>query len=338
MNIKTLGIDIAKNIFHIHGVDNMGKKVISKAIKRNKLLEFINQLPICLIGMEACGGANYWGQKFTAMGHKVKLIAPQFVKPYVKSNKNDKVDAEAICEAITRPNMRFVAIKSKEQQDILSIHRARSMLVRERTSQSNQVRGLLHEYGITMPLSISSAMSELPQILGDDNNGLSSCARELFYDLYAELRNKDFKIKEYDKKIDIICESNFICKLLCKLAGIGPLTATAMVGLIGDPKVFKNGRELSAYLGLVPRQHSTGGKTRLLGISKRGDRYVRCLLIHGARSVLFRSKNLPARKAKWLKDLVSRRDFNKAVVALANKNARTVWAIMTKSDNFVWDN
>lgn len=338
MYIKTLGIDIAKNIFHIHGVDNMGKKVISKAIKRNKLLEFINQLPICLIGMEACGGANYWGQKFTAMGHEVKLVAPQFVKPYVKSNKNDKVDAEAICEAITRPNMRFVAIKNKEQQDILCIHRARSMLVRERTSQSNQIRGLLYEYGITIPLTISRVMSELPQILGDDNNGLSSCVRELFYDLYAELRNKDFKIKEYDKKIDSICESNFICKLLCKLAGIGPLTATAMVGLVGDPKVFKNGRELSAYLGLVPRQHSTGGKTRLLGISKRGDRYVRCLLIHGARSVLFRSKNLPEKKAKWLKDLVTRRNFNKAVVALANKNARTVWAIMTKSDNFVWDN
>jgi len=337
MYIKTLGVDLAKNIFQIHGVDNVGKKVINKAIKRNKLPEFINQLPPCLIGMEACGGSNYWGQKFTDMGHKVKLISPQFVKPYVKSNKNDAVDAEAICEAVTRPNMRFVAIKNKVQQDIQSIHKVRARLVKERTAQSNQLRGLLHEYGIVIPQGIRYVMNEVPSILEDENNGLTSCGRELFSDLYAELRNVDFKVSEYDKKITTLCASNPICKLLCKLPGVGPLTATAISALVGSAELFKNGRELSAYLGLVPKQYSSGGKSKLLGISKRGDRYVRCLLIHGARAVLFQTKNLPISKANWLKELKTRRGFNRAVVALANKNARTIWAIMTKGEDFIWN-
>ena len=337
MNIKTLGIDLAKNIFQIHGVDYKGKRLINKAIKRNKLPEFINQLPPCLIAMEACGGSNYWGQKFKEMGHDVKLISPQFVKPYVKSNKNDMVDAEAICEAVTRPNMRFVAIKNKEQQDIQCIHKVRARLVKEKTALVNQIRGLLHEYGVVIPQGISYVKSELPLILEDSNNGLTLRGRELFNDLYIQLKNIVLKVEEYDKKVEKICASNPICKLVCKLPGIGPLTATAIVALIGNINVFKNGRELSAYLGLVPRQHSSGGKTRLLGISKRGDRYVRCLLIHGARAVLFRAKNLPASKANWLKELILRRGLNRTVVALANKNARTIWAIMTKGEEFVWN-
>jgi transposase len=318
-------------------VEQAGRKMISKAITRNKLPEFINQLPRCLIGMEACGGSNYWGQKFTEMGHKVKLISPQFVKPYVKSNKNDAVDAEAICEAVTRPNMRFVAIKNKEQQDIQGIHKVRARLVRERTAQSNQIRGLLHEYGIVIPQGINHVIGEVPLILKDENSNLTSCGKELFLDLYMELRNISFKIDEYDKKIDALCESNPICKLLCKLPGIGALTATAVAAFVGNITVFKNGRELSAYLGLVPKQNSSGGKTKLLGISKRGDRYLRCLLIHGARSVLFRAKSSSTKRANWLNELKLRRGFNRAVIALANKNARLIWAVMTKGESFVWN-
>ena len=337
MNISTVGIDIAKNIFQVHGVDKMGNKVINKAISRAKLLEYMAQLPVCLVGMEACAGSNYWGQRFAMMGHEVKLISPQFVKPYVKSNKNDAADAEAICEAVARPNMRFVAVKNQEQQDIQCIHKIRARLVRERTSQANQLRSLVHEYGITIPQGISRVISEVPSILEDETNDLTARARELFFDSYADLRNLSTKVGEYDKKIDTLCESNPICKLLCKLPGIGPLTATAVVALVGNMNVFKNGREFSAYLGLVPKQHSSGGKSRLLGISKRGDRYVRCLLIHGARSALFRAKNMPVDKANWLKELIARKNFNCAVVALANKNARTIWAIMKKGEEFVWN-
>jgi len=338
MNIKVLGIDIAKNIFQVHGVDSAGKKVLNKAIKRDKLLEFIAQLPPCLIGMEACGGSNYWGQKFTSLGHEVKLISPQFVKPYVKSNKNDAVDAEAICEAVARPNMRFVAIKNKEQQDIQCIHKVRARLVKERTALSNQTRGLLQEYGIVIPQRISRLMGELPKILEEGaNNELTPYGRELFADLYNQLKAIDAKVEEYDKKIEVLCAGNPTCKLLCKLPGVGPLTATAMVALVGDAKVFKNGRELSAYLGLVPRQCSSGGKTRLLGISKRGDRYVRCLLVHGARAVLFRAKDSSVgSRINWLKGLVERCGMNRATVALANKNARIMWAIMTKGEAFAW--
>jgi transposase len=336
MNIKTLGIDIAKNSFQVHGVDHAGKKIINKAITRNKLPEFINQLPPCLIGMEACGGSNYWGQKFAEMGHEVKLMSPQFVKPYVKSNKNDMVDAEAICEAVTRPNMRFVAIKNKEQQDVQSIHKVRARLVKEKTALANQIRGLLHEYGLVIPQGISYVRSELPLILEDGTNGLTPYGRDLFKDLYEQLKNMIFKVEQYDLKIEKICANNPICKLICKLPGVGSLTATAIMAHVGNIKVFKNGRELSAYLGLVPKQHSSGGKAKLLGISKRGDRYIRCLLIHGARAALFRAKNLSASKANWLKELILRRGFNRTVVALANKNARIIWALMTKGEEFVW--
>ena len=209
--------------------------------------------------------------------------------------------------------------------------------MRERTANANQLRSLLHEYGITIAQGISHVRNGVPLILKDETNGLTTRGRELFFDLYIELKNLDIKIDEYDKKIAALCGDNSICKLLCKLPGIGSLTATAVVALVGNIKVFKNGREFAAYLGLVPKQHSSGGKSRLLGISKRGDRYVRCLLIHGARSALFRAKNMSISKANWLKELIARRDFNCAVVALANKNARTIWALMTKGEKFVWN-
>lgn len=335
MNISVLGIDLAKNIFQIHGVDARGNKVINKAISRNKLIDFMAQLKPCLVGMEACGGSNYWGQVFTNMGHEVKLMNPKFVKAYVKSNKNDKVDAEAICEAVDRPNMRFVAIKNKEQQDIQSIHKIRARLVKERTAIANEARGLLHEYGIIITQGISRLMKELPEIVSKDN-GLTERGREIFTDLYRQLKSVDKKVEEYDKKIETIGTSNAMCKMLMKLPGVGVLTATAVIAMVGNVKLFKNGRELSAYLGLVPRQHSSGGKERLLGISKRGDRYIRCLLIHGARAALFRAKSFSKERTVWLTKLKERRGINRATVALANKNTRLIWAIMTKGEEFNW--
>lgn len=334
MNITTLGIDIAKNVFQLHGVNAEGTTMLTKKISRNKLPEFITQLTPCLIGMEACGGSNYWARKFREMGHEVRLISPQFVKPYVKSNKNDVVDAEAICEAVARPNMGYVAIKNIEQQDIQSVHRIRARFVRERTALANQIRGLLAEYGIIMAQGISNVRKQLPLILEDAENELSILGRRLFNNLYEQLQDIDKKVQQYDLQIQQYCQSNEICKRLLKLQGVGVLIASAIVASIGNAKIFKNGREMSAFIGLVPKQYSSGGKQRLLGISKRGDRYLRCLLIHGARSVLFRAKNLPKKQAEWLSSLIERRGRNRAIVALANKNVRIMWALMARNEQF----
>ena len=334
MNVTTLGIDIAKNVFQIHGVDMHGKAVMKKRVSRKKLPEVMAQFPACLVGMEACSGSNYWARKFKEMGHEVKLISPQFVKPYVKSNKNDVHDAEAICEAVGRPNMRFVAAKNIEQQDIQAIHRIRSRLIKNRTAVVNQIRGLLAEYGIVIAQGITKVRKELPCILEDAENELSILGRELFADLYLELQEYDKQVAKYDLKIKQICRSNNVCKLLVKLPGVGPLIATAIVSAIGDAKIFRNGREMSAFLGVVPRQYSSGGKQNLLGISKRGDRYLRCLLIHGARAVLYRTKNLSKKKADWFTSLIERRGRNRAIVAFANKTARLIWAVMIKGEEF----
>lgn len=334
MNIKTLGIDIAKSIFQLHGVDEHGKTVLKKSISRKNLSEFIANLPRCLIGMESCGGSNYWGRKFREYGHDVKLISPQFVKPYVKSNKNDEADAEAICEAVTRPNMRYVAIKSVEQQDMQAIHRVRSRLVKQRTTLVNQIRGLLMEYGIVIAQGIRHVRKQLSAIIEDVKNELSALSRQLFNEQLCELHEVDEKISSYDKQIETLCANNATCRRLVKLEGVGVLTATAMIASIGDANVFDNGRGMSAFIGLVPRQYSSGGKSKLLGISKRGDRYLRCLLIHGARAVISSAKNLPEKKAKWIENLVAKKGKNKAAVALANKNARIMWVMMAKEEEY----
>lgn len=334
MNIKTLGIDIAKNIFQLHGVDEQGKVVLKKSICRDKLAEFIAKLPACLIGIESCGGSNYWGRKFKAYGHDVKLISPQFVKPYVKSNKNDEADAEAICEAVARPNMRYVAIKSVEQQDMQAIHRVRSRLVKQRTALVNQIRGLLAEYGIVVAQGIRHIRKQLAAIIDDTQNELSTLGRQLFNEQLCEFYEMDEKIEAYDKQIETLCSNNEICKRLVKLEGVGAITATAVVASIGDAKIFENGRGMSAFIGLVPKQYSSGGKSKLLGISKRGDRYLRCLLIHGARAVISSAKNLPEKKAQWINNLVAKKGKNRTAVALANKNARVIWAIMAKEESY----
>jgi len=334
MNVTTLGIDIAKNIFQLHGVDKNGKTVMKKRVSRKKLPEIMVQLPSCLVGMEACGGSNYWSRRFKDMGHEVKLISPQFVKPYVKSNKNDAHDAEAICEAVTRPNMRFVSVKTINQEDIQAIHRIRSRLIKERTALVNQIRGLLAEYGIVIAQGVNNVRGLLPDILEDGDNELSELGRRLFASLLEELRTIDLKIATYDKEVEQICKNSDISKKLIKVRGVGPLIATAIESVIGDAKLFKNGREMAAFLGLVPKQHSSGNKQRLLHISKRGNKYLRTLLIHGARAVLFRGKNMPKKQREWLDALVERRGINRTVVALANKNARILWAIMIKGEQF----
>jgi transposase len=328
--IKVLGIDLAKQSFQLHGVDAAGRTVLRKKLSRNNLTAFIANLPPCLIGLEACGGAHYWVRVFKSLGHSVRMIAPQFVKPYVKSNKNDAVDAEAICEAVQRPNMRFVPAKSVTQQDIQCLHRIRSQLVARRTAQANQIRGLLLEYGVIIPKGISYVRKEIPLILEDAENSLTSLFRELLSELYDEMVHLDERVNSLEGKLEIVCRQNEDCQRLLSIPGVGLLSATALVAAIGDISVFKNGRELAAWLGLVPRQHSTGGKSTLMGISKRGDCYLRTLLIHGGRTVVRVAHLYTDKRNLWISELDQRRGKNISAVAVANKNARIAWALLTK--------
>ena len=330
MEIKTLGIDIAKRVFQLHGVDTKGKVVLKKRLSREALPSFMANLPSCTIGMESCSGSNYWARKFRFYGHEVKLMSPQYVKPYVKTNKTDANDAEAICEAVTRPNMRFVSIKSAEQQDIQSLHRYRQRVVEERTALVNQIRGLLTEYGIVIPQGIGFLRKKLPEVLEEENSELTPLSREIFIQLYEDLKGIDQKVKSLDKRVDTLCRQSEDCQRIAEIGGIGALTATALVSAIGDITTFKNGRHLSAWLGLVPREYSSGNKRVLLGISKRGDRYLRTLLIHGARAFISFAK----KRSAWLEDLIKRCGKQKAYVALANKNARIVWALLAKKTEY----
>jgi transposase len=334
MNITQVGIDLAKLVFQVHGVDARGKVVLRKQLKRSQVVVFFAQLAPCLIGMEACGGAHFWARKLMEFGHTVKLIAPQFVKPYVKTNKNDAADAEAICEAVGRPNMRFVSIKNTEQQTVLGLHRVRQGFVIERTAQANQIRGLLAEFGLVISVGIGSIERKLPEILEDGANGLSGVSRALFARLLAHFRVLDRQVEELEREINAWHREDTASQRLQAIPGIGPLTASALVASVGNAKVFHNGRQFAAWLGLVPRQSSTGGKPNLLGISKRGDTYLRTLLIHGARSVLLHLKRYPDRADGWLARVANRRNPNIAAVALANKNARTVWALLAHGRDY----
>jgi transposase len=333
-DITVLGIDLAKHSFQLHGVDEAGQRVVRKQLSRHKVSAYVAQLPPCLIGMEACGGAHHWVRVFTAFGHTVRLMAPQFVKPYVKSNKNDAVDAEAICEAVQRPTMRFVPEKSIEQQDIQSLHRIRSQLIARRTAQSNQVRGLLLEYGIIIPQGIRYVRQQLPLILEAADNGLSDLFRELLHELYEELVHLDERIHRVEEKLRRLSAQHEDCQRLLSIPGIGLLSATALVAAIGDVSAFASGRELAAWLGLVPRQHSTGGKPTLMGISKRGDTYLRTLLIHGGRTNVRVAHQHQDRRHRWISDLVQRRGKNVSAVAVANKNARIAWALLTHKTRY----
>lgn len=329
MKITTIGIDLAKEMFQIHGVDTHGKVLLRKQLRRSEMAKHFSQLEPCLIGMEACGSAHHWARKLGEYGHTVKLMAPQFVKPYVKTNKNDAADAEAICEAVTRPNMRFVPIKNIEQQAILSVHRARQGFVKARTAQSNQIRGLLSEFGIVIPQGICSITKRMPDILEDAENGLPGTMRRLLGRLNDHLKELSRQVEELEFQIKLWHKESELSRKLEAIPGIGPITASAIVATVGSAKEFKNGRQLAAWLGLVPKQHSSGGKQNLLGISKRGDTYLRTLLIHGARAVVRFAEN-KVEPNQWLCQLMGRRNKNVAAVALANKNARIIWALLAK--------
>ncbi|MGF6648759.1 IS110 family transposase [Paraburkholderia sp. GAS82] len=327
MEIATIGIDLAKNVFQVHGVNRNGKVLLRKQLRREQIATFFANLQPCLIGMEACGSAHHWARKLQALGHTVKLMAPQFVKPYVKSNKNDAADAEAICEAVVRPSMRFVPIKNIEQQSVLSLHRVRQGFVKARTAQANQIRGLLSEFGIVVPQGIAYITQRVPELIDDASNALPGSFRLLIDRLLEHLRMLHRQIDEIEAVIKAWHRDNEASQRLEKVPGIGPLTATALVATVGDARNFANGRELAAWLGLVPRQHSSGGKQNLLGMSKRGDAYLRTMLIHGARSVIYRAMQ-KADPDSWIYNVTTRRNKNVAAVALANKVARTVWALL----------
>jgi transposase len=333
-NVTVLGIDLAKNIFQLHGVDSKGKTVLIKRLKRDKFAAFMVNLKPCLVGMEACGGAHHWGRKFKAMGHEMKLMSPQYVKPYVKSNKNDANDAEGCCEAVSRPSMRFVSIKSVEQQEILALHKVRSRLLSERTRLMNQTRGLLAEFGIVLHTGISQLKRGLPMIIADSENELREDGRILFQDLYTELLRLDDRIKEYDNKVKRLARKDERSIRLQTVPGIGDITSTALSATIGNGAIFNQGRDLSAWLGLVPKQTSSGNIIRLGKISKRGNRYIRGLLVHGARSVVSRAKKKKDPNSVWIQQMLLRRSFNTVVVAVANKNARIAWAVLRYNDHY----
>ena len=341
MKITTVGIDLAKDVIQVHAIDEHGKAVVKKAMKRGKVLEYFANLPPCLIGMEACGSAHHWYRQLSQYGHTVKLMAPQYVKPYVKTNKNDAADAEAICEAVGRPNMRFVAPKNTEQQTVLSQHAVRQGFVKARTAQGNQIRGLLAEFGIVIKRGFAPLYERLPEIVEDGENGLTGLFRQLLTRLLAHLKELDRQVGEIEQQIQMWHRGNEASLRLAERRGIGPLSATAIVATLGNGQQYKNGRQFAAAIGIVPRQHSSGGKPTLLGISKHGDKYLRTLLIHGARSVL-RAVQMQAtpstnREDLWLRGLLARRHHNVVAVALAAKTARIVWALLAKGDKFASD-
>lgn len=336
MNINRLAVDLAKNVFQVHGVDENKKQVVEKKLmSRHKFIEFVAKHGPCEIIMEACGSANYWARTFSAMGNDVKLISPQYVKPYVYRNKNDIQDARAIMEASYSARTSYVTPKTVEQQDMQSLLRIRSNYLSMRTKVGNQIRGLLKEYGVFIKEGYSSLRKDLPVIMNRDaDNGLSPMMKELTEEQYKMLQAYDKKIASLDLKIEHLSKQNQICQRLQAIEGIGPISALAIVALVGDGKGFKNGRHFSAYLGLVPRQHSSGQRERLLGISKRGDTYLRELLVHGGRSVARTCGKKTDKRSQWVNELKARACANKTAVAIANKNARIAMALILSGEHY----
>ena len=331
MQVTTIGIDLAKRVFHLVALSAAGREVWRKKLGRAQVLPRLAQVPACTVAMESCSGAHFWGREIEKLGHSVRLLAPQHVRVYVKGNKNDFNDAEAIAEAATRPRMGFVPLKNIEQQDIQALHRVRAALVKHRTAMVNQWRGLLAEYGIVLPVGIGAFFRAAPRVLEDAEHPLSDLMRGLLHRQLEGLHALEEAIAGLERQLQAALQADARAQMLLReLAGIGVLTATALVGAIGDGRVFRRGRELAAWLGLVPRQYSTGGKPRLLGISKRGDVYLRTLLIHGARAVVHHAARKNDPFSQWVNRLHQRRGANVAAVAVANKNARMAWALLRK--------
>ena len=336
MKSTRAGVDIAKHVFHVHAVDRHGRCQWQAKLKRTEWLDALcEHLDVgAEVAMEACASAHHWGRELQRRGYRVKLIAAQFVKPYVKSNKNDRVDAEAICEAASRPNMRFVTVKSAAQQDAQAMHRIRSELVASRTAKANQIRGLVGEYGIVAPLGIAQLRRALPCWLEDAENGLSADFRVFLVELQEDLVRLDERISTLDRRIALSVKNDPVAARLATLRGVGPLSASALSIALGDGSAFGKGRDFAASLGLTPRQYSTGGRERLLGISKRGDPYLRTLLVHGARTTFCHAKDRDDPLSRWVRNLATRKHPNVAVVALANKTARMAWAMVTSGTEY----
>ena len=334
MSIETLGVDIAKNVFQLHGVNRNGRVVLRRRVMRDQLLSVLAQVDQCTVVVEACTGAFYWARKFEELGHQVKIISPQYVKPFVRRQKNDGNDAEAICTAARQPHIPFVPKKTIERQDIQALHRARQRMVNHRTAVVSQIRGLLLDRGFAIGKSITRARRAIPEILSNFENELTPLARETIHELYDLFHDLDRRIDSFDKKIGRVFRASEPCQRIARIKGVGPKTATAIVAAIGDGSEFKNGRHLAAWVGLVPRQHSSGDRKVLMGISKRGNQHLRSLLVHGARAVVRTAPGKTDPKNQWVNQLRERRGFNRATVAVANKNARIIWAVLRTGDPY----
>jgi transposase len=332
MQVERIGLDIAKSSFQVHGVDTHGKVVVRKQLSRGKVLPYFAQLPPWLVGLEACGGAHHWARELRKLGHDVRLMAAAMIQPYRTGQKNDPNDAEAICEAVSRPRTRFVPVKSEAQQAVLTVHRARELLVTERTALANQIRGVVLEYGIVIAQGIQRLRRELPELVTAET--LPELVREVVGELRERLLELDRRITDYDHRIEQLAKQNEATRRLMEVEGVGPITATAIVATIGTGAAFQHGRQFAAWLGLVPKQHSTGGKTVLGRITKHGNVYLRTLLIHGARAVLQFSAKRSDAKSRWVEAVRQRRGNNIAAVALAAKHARILWALLAHGQEY----
>lgn len=334
MDIKVIGLDLAKNVFQVHGMNGSGQPLLRRQLKRREVREFFAKLPPVLVGMEACGGAHYWAREIEALGHRVKLMNPKYVKPYVKTNKDDRADAAAIAEAATRSSVPQVPVKQAWQQDLQSVHRVRSQLMRERVAVGNEMRGLLGEYGIVLAKGVSALKRAVPEILEDGQNGLSALMRGLIAGQYERWGALQAQIAELTRKLEQVAREQEGCSALMEVPGIGVLGATALVAQVNDARHLKNARELAARQGLVPRHSGTGGKERMGRISKVGEGYVRTLLIHGARCVLRHAVGKSDRLSRWALQVSKRRGPNIAAVALANKMARIAWVVLARGQRY----
>lgn len=333
MQVTTVGLDIAKSVFQVHGVDGSGRVVLRKRLSRAKMLEFFVNMPRSVIGLEACGGAHHWARQLVALGHDARLMPPQYVKPYVKTNKHDAADAEACCEAVQRPGMRFVPVKTEAQQATLMLHRVRDQLIGQRTATINALRGHLTELGIVAPQR-QAGLRQLLAALGEVDERIPPLARQLLQHLAGHIRTLDGELAELDRRLRELSRTDPACRALIEVPGIGPIIATALVATVPDARAFRSGRQLAAWIGLVPKQHSSGGKPRQLGLSKRGDGYLRRQLIHGARALVRVAKGRTGRLWAWVDQLLARRPFNVVVAAVANKLARIVWAMLSRGEAY----
>ena len=334
MQITTIGLDLAKNVFQVHGVDAEGKVAIRRKLRRAQMRQFFAGLAPCLIGMEACGTAHFWARELIAMGHQVKIMPPSYVKAYVRRGKNDAADAAAICEAVMRPHMRFVPVKTEEQQAALMLHKARELLVRQQTMLINAIRGHMAELGMIAPQGSAKIKDLIAVIQESEDQSIPALARAAFQPLVRQLHSLDEQVETFDREIKAWHKTNETSRRLATIPGVGILTAAAIAAMVPDPSFFKSGREFAAWLGLTPRQNSSGGKDRLGRISKKGNTYIRRLLVTGATSMLRYARAKTAAGADWVNSLLQRRPARLVTVAMANKTARIAWAVMMKGENF----